>query len=56
MIETIEHRSPRIAVVVHQYIFIDIQTIFVPDLIESHKALLKPGTSSAVVGLKLLSA
>jgi hypothetical protein len=52
MIETIEDRSPRITVIVLQYAFIDIQTIFIPDLIVNHRAPLKPGPRFAVVALE----
>jgi hypothetical protein len=52
MIETIEDGSPKIAVIVLQYAFIDIQTIFIPDLIVNHSAPLKPGPRFTVVALR----
>jgi hypothetical protein len=38
MVETIEHRSPGIAVIVLQYVFIEIQAVFISYLIVTHVA------------------
>ncbi len=56
MIETIQYRSPQNAVVVLQYTFINIQTIFILDRIVNHRAPFKPDPFLAVVALLVISA
>jgi len=46
MVETIQYRFPRITVIALQYVFIDIQTFFMPYLIAIHVA--PPKTRSKI--------